>query len=366
MSPRAAGRTRAPRRSRPLPPSVAETANGWKPLEPQRVEALDAWLDLIEAPAANRRPSEFIQARSTEPSTSKPGVELAASTVWSAWLSQLVVGPEASERLELMLDDITARARLDPFGLSPETIRRLFPVVWALHRLYFRVFGTGHRNVPSEGPAVLAANHGGLLPFDGAMAITDVMLHHDPPRLVRAILDRWVADLPIIDGFMARAGQVIGTHENFDTLLAREEAVLVFPEGVDGIKKTVGQRNHLQRFRHGFVAKAIRARAPIIPVAIVGSDDQAPILFDIAPLARLLHLPTFPITPTFPWLGPIGLVPYPVSYRIIYGEPMLFHEEFGPGAAEDPELCRRLAGRVRRTIQELIDQARWPAGGGPA
>jgi 1-acyl-sn-glycerol-3-phosphate acyltransferase len=108
----------------------------------------------------------------------------------------------------------------------------------------------------------------------------------------------------------------------------------------------------------GFVEQALRTGTPIVPMAIVGSDDQAPILYDVQSLARLLGLPVVPITPTFPWLGPMGLLPYPVSYRIVYGEPLDFHERFGPEGAEDERLVRHLANRTRRAVQALLDRSR--------
>jgi 1-acyl-sn-glycerol-3-phosphate acyltransferase len=188
------------------------------------------------------------------------------------------------------------------------------------------------------------------------MGIVDVALHTDPPRLPRAIVDRWAGSLPWVNIFYARLGQVIGTRENFADLLDEGQLVLVFPEGIDGIRKTVAQRHRLQHFRVGFVERALRARAPIVPVAFVGSDDQAPILYDVKPLAKLLGLPVAPITPTFPWLGPLGLLPYPVSYKIVYGEPLDYHERFGPEGAEDARLVRYLANQVRRSVQLLVDR----------
>jgi 1-acyl-sn-glycerol-3-phosphate acyltransferase len=246
----------------------------------------------------------------------------------------------------------------DRFGFSPKTVRRTFPLFYALYRLYFRVRSEGHEHIPVRGPAVLATNHGGLLPFDGAMAVVDVALNTDPPRLARSIVDRWAGTLPWINVFFARVGQVIGTQENFASLLDEGQIVLVFPEGMDGIRKTVTQRHRVQTFHVGFVEQALRGRAPIVPMAILGSDDQAPILYDLKPLARLLGLPVAPITPTFPWLGPLGLLPYPVSYRIVYGEPLNFQERFGPEAAEDARLVRQLANRVRRDVQALLDRGR--------
>jgi 1-acyl-sn-glycerol-3-phosphate acyltransferase len=205
---------------------------------------------------------------------------------------------------------------------------------------------------------VLAGNHGGLLPFDAAMAVVDGALHTDPPRLVRSVVDRWAGSLPWVNLFYARVGQIVGTRENFDKLLKEGQLLLVFPEGVEGMRKTIAHRYRLQKFRVGFIEHALRARAPIVPVAFIGSDDQSPILFDIKPLARRLGIPVAPITPTFPWFGPLGMLPYPVSYRIVYGEPLHYHERFGPEGANDSRLVRYLANQVRRAVQLLIDRNR--------
>lgn len=246
----------------------------------------------------------------------------------------------------------------DRFGFSPAAARAAFPIFLALYRWYFRVESRGHEHLPGEGPAVLAANHAGLLPFDGAMTVVDVLMRTDPPRLARAVVDRWAGSLPFVNVFFARVGQVVGTRENFSDLLDDGQLVLVFPEGMAGATKRVTERYRLQPFRPGFVEQALRARAPIVPVAIVGSDDQTPILLDLAPLARAVGLPAFPITPTFPWLGPLGLLPYPVRYRIVYGEPLRFHERFGPEAAGDTRLVQALTQQVRRAVQTLLDRSR--------
>lgn len=281
-----------------------------------------------------------------------------------------VEAPEGLRGLERLLDDedrrrIAALARAmdgeeayDRFGLSVRTVRSAFPWFYALYRLWFRVRSQGHANLPPEGAAVLAANHGGLLPFDGAMTVMDVLLHTDPPRLPRAIVERWAGSLPFVNVFFARVGQVVGTRENFADLLGEDQLVLVFPEGIAGIRKTIAHRYRLQSFHVGFVEEALRSGVPIVPVAVVGAEDQSPILFDLKPLARRLGLPAAPITPTFPWLGPAGLLPYPVQYRIVYGEPIDVHERFGPEAADDARLVRYLANQVRREVQKLVDRHR--------
>jgi len=273
------------------------------------------------------------------------------------WLDQLL---SEHERKVLVAFSSLVEGEMphDRFGFSPEVSKRAFPIAYALYRHYFRVKSSGHENIPCEGPAILAGNHGGLLPFDAAMGIVDVAIHSDPPRLSRAIVDLWAGSLPWINVLYARLGQVIGTRENFSDLLSNGQLVLVFPEGIEGIRKTISHRYTLQEFRVGFIEQALRERAPIVPVAFVGSADQAPILYDIKPLAKRLGLPVLPITPTFPWLGPLGLLPYPVSYRIIYGQPLEFYRSYSAEEADDPVLVRDLAEEVKRKVQTLIDENR--------
>jgi 1-acyl-sn-glycerol-3-phosphate acyltransferase len=267
--------------------------------------------------------------------------------------------PERARRaLASIAHLVEGESPYDRFGFSPDVARRAMPWFHALYKYYFRVESHGHEHLPERGRAVLAANHAGLLPFDGAMSIVDILLHTDPPRLARAIVDRWAGELPFVNVFYARVGQVIGTRENFADLLDDDQLVLVFPEGIDGIRKTVTHRYRLQSFRVGFVEQALRAGAPIVPMAIIGSDDQTPILYDLKPLAKALGLPVAPITPTFPWLGPLGLLPYPVRYKIVYGEPLTYHERFGAEGAEDARLVQYLARQVRRAVQQLVDRNR--------
>jgi len=269
-----------------------------------------------------------------------------------------MLGEELRRRLASVAHLAEGEVPYDRFGFSPDATRAALPWFLALYRYYFRVRSSGHENVPSEGPVIVAGNHGGLLPFDAAMGVVDLLMKTDPPRLARTIIDRWAGQLPWVNVFYARVGQVIGTRENFADLLDEGQLVMVFPEGMDGARKPVTQRYRLQHFRVGFIEQALRARAPIVPVAFIGSDDQTPILYDLKPVAKRLGLPVAPITPTFPLLGPMGLLPYPVSYRIVYGEPLRFHERFGPEGADDARLVRTLANQVRRSVQVLIDRNR--------
>ena len=259
------------------------------------------------------------------------------------------------ERLVQLFGRLDGRS-YDDFGLSPRVTRRALGFFKLLHKYWFRVQSSGHAAIPEKEGAILAANHGGLLPFDAAMVVTDALLAAHPPRLIRTVVDRWAGSLPFVNIFYARVGQVIGSRDNVRELLDAKELVLVFPEGMAGIRKRAADRYILQNFHIGFVEESLRHRVPIIPVAIIGADDQAPILWDAQPLAKLLGLPFFPITPTFPLLGPLGLLPYPVRYEILYGEPFRFHEEFSAESADDSHAVRYMAEQVRRRIQEMVDQ----------
>ena len=243
----------------------------------------------------------------------------------------------------------------DDFGMSPRVARRTLAFFKLIYKYWFRVQSSGHAVISEKEGAILVANHGGLLPFDATMVVADGILAAEPPRLVRTVVDRWAGSLPFVNVFYARVGQVIGSRDNVRELLSAKQLVLIFPEGMAGIRKRAADRYVLQPFHLGFVEESLRHRVPIIPVAIVGADDQAPILWDAQPLAKLLGLPFFPITPTFPLLGPLGLLPYPVRYEIAYGEPFRFHEEFPAETADDPHAVRYMAEQVRRRIQEMVD-----------
>jgi 1-acyl-sn-glycerol-3-phosphate acyltransferase len=335
-------------------------------LETGLPDPLERRLDEIE----RRRPMRLRAVRSAPPPAPRPQpLRRPAPPRTTPALSEIELTDEGSfwerlvpERARRALASIAhlveGEGPYDRFGFSPDVTRRALPWFHALYKLYFRVESHGHEHLPERGRAVLAANHAGLLPFDGAMSVLDVLLHTDPPRLARAIVDRWAGELPFVNVFYARVGQVIGTRENFADLLEDDQLVLVFPEGMEGVRKTVTHRYRLQSFHVGFVEQALRAHAPIVPMAVIGSDDQTPILYDLKPIARALGLPVAPITPTFPWLGPLGLLPYPVRYKIVYGEPLLFHKRFGPEGADDARLVQYLARQVRSEVQRLIDRNR--------
>ncbi len=240
----------------------------------------------------------------------------------------------------------------DPFGYSPEYVKKVLPVLALFYRHYFRVETHHLERVPTQGRALFIANHSGQLPIDGAMIGTSLLLDLEPPRILRAMVERWVPTLPHASVFMSRCGQVVGTPENCRALLEDDEAILVFPEGSAGISKTYDRRYQLQRFGYGFMRLALETRAPIVPVAVVGAEEQAMSLYDWRAAAKLMGSPAFPITPLTPLLGPAGILPMPVKYHILFGEPLVFA---GDPTDEDGRVGRSVR-RVKNALRGLIEE----------
>jgi 1-acyl-sn-glycerol-3-phosphate acyltransferase len=245
---------------------------------------------------------------------------------------------------------------VDDFGLDPAYEQRIRPLLEFFYRRYFRVETTGIDNVPPDGRALIVANHSGTLPLDGAMLRTAVRLEHPRERELRWLAEDFVFYLPFVGAFMNRIGAVRACQENAERLLKKDSLVAVFPEGVKGIGKLYKDRYRLQRFgRGGFIRLCLRTRTPIVPCAVVGAEESSPMLYRIEYLSKAVGLPYFPLTPTFPLLGPAGLLPAPTKWRIRFGEVMRF-EGYGPEAADDHVLVGRLAERVRATIQGMLDE----------
>ena len=246
---------------------------------------------------------------------------------------------------------------VDELGLDPKVEARWRPVFDFLYARYFRTEVEGIENVPAEGRACIVANHSGTMPYDGIMLATALRRDHPARRELRWLTEDFITYLPYVGSFMNRIGAVRACQENAERLLRSEKVIAVFPEGVKGIGKLFKDRYRLQRFgRGGFIRLCLRTGAPIIPCAIVGAEEASPMLFRFEGIARTVGLPYIPITPTFPALGPAGLLPAPTKWRMLFGEP-LDVSEFGAEAADDQVLVGRLAERVRATIQGMLDRA---------
>jgi len=210
--------------------------------------------------------------------------------------------------------------------------------------------------VPEEGPAIIVANHSGTIPYDAAMIHLAVYNGMPGRRIVRFLVEDFAFSLPIVRGAIERMGGVRACHEHAARLLEEGWLVLVFPEGVRGAAKPFEERYRLGRFgRGGFVRLALRQGVPVVPSAVVGAEEIHPIIWKSRALGRPLGLPFVPFTPTFPWLGPLGLLPLPTRWRISFGRPFRFGRK-GPRAAEDDALVEREAERVRASIQSTIDR----------
>jgi 1-acyl-sn-glycerol-3-phosphate acyltransferase len=211
----------------------------------------------------------------------------------------------------------------DPWGFHPETAKRALFFTALLYRHWFRVEVEGIERLPA-GRVLLISNHAGQVALDAAMIGSALFLEAEPPRIIRGMGEYWLPTVPWVNEIMVRTGSVVGTRRNAIELLRNEEAVIAFPEGVRGMNKLIWERYQLQDFGAGFMRLALEADAPIMPIAVIGSEEQAIAIANLRPLARLMRMPAFPVTLTWPWFGLLGLVPLPVKYRIIFGEPMRF------------------------------------------
>jgi 1-acyl-sn-glycerol-3-phosphate acyltransferase len=241
---------------------------------------------------------------------------------------------------------------VDPFGMEPATLRRIAVGAAFLYKVYFRCDTTGIANVPA-GPVIIVANHGGQLPIDGVMITTALLLEGSPPRLARSMVDHWVPSLPFVSTYLSRAGVAVGTPENAERLLSRGEVLLAFPEGMDAITKTVDEAYELKPFHSGFVRLALAAGAPIVPVAVVGSEEQYPTLYNLKGVGRMIGLPSLPV-----WAQMVvplaGLLPLPVRYRLEFGAPVTLD-----GDPDDEDAAvDAMAEQVRDRVREMVDRQR--------
>ncbi|HEX6276123.1 MAG TPA: 1-acyl-sn-glycerol-3-phosphate acyltransferase [Polyangiaceae bacterium] len=399
----AKGRVKSPKRSRPSrsrkKAAETEPTSSQRPLEPDAselavgeladVDAEEAfelgigsrvlpphfgWSDPLDAPAPQPAVSgdvaEQIRAlearldgliRGTRPSAETPSrptnerpVELAEVPAANGAAEDLSQSPYFEKQWGREARRNRAE-EVDDFGLDPAFEERIRPVSEFLLRRYFRTKIEGINNVPANGRCLLVSNHSGTLPLDGLMLRTALRLEHPSARELRWLAEDFLFYLPFAGVFMNRVGAVRACQENAERLLEKELIVAAFPEGVQGIKKLFRERYRLQRFgRGGYIRLALRMQAPLVPCAIVGAEETNPLLYRVEYLASLVGLPYIPVTPTFPLLGPLGLLPAPSRWRIRFGEPISL-DGHGPEAADDHVLVGRLSDRVRATIQGMLE-----------
>ncbi len=246
---------------------------------------------------------------------------------------------------------------VDSFGLDPIHAEGWRPVLEFMYRSYWRVETSGMENIPDHGRAIIVANHAGTLPYDGAMIMCAVRYDHPAHRTIRPLIEDFIFHFPFIGAALNRIGCVRACQDNAERLLSQEQLVAVFPEGMKGISKLYRHRYQLQRFgRGGFIKLALQTRAPIIPAAVIGAEEIYPMMGRVSWLAKYLGIPYVPLTPTFPWLGPLGAILLPSKWQIRFGDPLHLADQFGADALDDRILVNQLAEKVRSTIQGMVDE----------
>ena len=266
------------------------------------------------------------------------------------WLSSSLRDEEIERRLNQLPTKNLNEYGYDPFGYNPKVLKSVAPIVNWLYRYYFRTQVYGIENVPKSGRCLLIANHSGQLPIDGIIIGSSILFDADPPRMPRAMVERFVPRLPWVSTFFSRCGQILGAPENCVRLLEADEMVLVFPEGARGISKPPSKAYQLTEFGYGFMRLAIRTGTPIVPIAVVGAEEQYIRIGNIKPLARMLNIPAFPL---FLFGGapiPGGVLPLPVRYHIHFGQPLTFEGD----PDEDDAIIGRKVKKVKSAIQNML------------
>jgi 1-acyl-sn-glycerol-3-phosphate acyltransferase len=256
--------------------------------------------------------------------------------------------------LSLVRHRLTGDYSVDEFGFDKQLTESVFlPLLRPLYRSWFRVETYGVKHLPEEGPALIVANHSGTIALDAAMLSVAVHDEHPANRCLRLLGADFVFRMPGLSEVARKSGSTLACNPDAERLLRAGELVGVFPEGFKGVGKPFADRYKLQRFgRGGFVSAALRTGTPIIPVSIVGAEETYPLIGNIRPLARLLGAPYFPVTPLFPWLGPLGMVPLPSKWIIEFGEPIETEDLID--SADDPMAVFNLSDQVRETIQQTL------------
>lgn len=246
--------------------------------------------------------------------------------------------------------------QIDEFGRDLGYEARVQPLIDAFIDRYFHVELEGIEHVPAEGAALFVCNRGGILPWDGLVLKSAIRSRHPDQRVVRWLTEDFVYHAPFLGAALNRLGAARACQENAERLLRDGQLLAVFPEGEKGVGKTFKQRYRLQRFgRGGYVKLALRTRAPLIPVAIVGAEECYPLIHRVTAFSRAVGLPFIPVTPLFPWFGPFGLVPLPSRWRITIGTPIDEITRHPASVANDASVVNRVSEQVRATLQRMLD-----------
>jgi 1-acyl-sn-glycerol-3-phosphate acyltransferase len=336
LAPPQAGKPAKPRRRPPRP----------RPPEPPAEPA-------VEQSAARRTPSR-VEVRDRAPGGGIPAAEwIQALTAAAVEVFGERWEQRTAELLAFLRRRLTGEYTVDEYGFDREmTEQLLLAAIRPIKEKWFRVEVRGAENIPAEGGALVVSNHSGTIPVDGLM--TMVSIHDATGRHLRPLGADLVFGMPFVGEMARRSGATLACNDDAQRMLSSGELVGVWPEGFKGIGKPYSERYKLQRFgRGGFVSAAMRTGVPIVPCSVVGAEEIYPLVGNVPALARLLGIPYLPITPFFPWLGPLGLVPLPSKWLIEFGEPIRT-DRYDEGAADDPMLVFNVTDQVRETIQQTL------------
>jgi len=318
--------------------------------------------------AANREPDPAPVIETAEPVSSRPPVVTQDRAPLSGiptgeWLAAFQFAakelfgdqwePQLARFLAFLRRRVTGDYVVDEYGFDEEITQRfLMTALRPIAVKWFRIEVRGIENIPADGGALVVSNHSGTVPVDGLM--TMVTINDHTGRFLRPLGADLVFKLPFVSSMARKGGATLACNEDAERMLSGGELVGVWPEGFKGIGKPYAERYKLQRFgRGGFVAAAMRTGVPIVPLAVVGAEEIYPLVGNVPALARLLGIPYIPITPLFPLLGPLGLVPLPSKWLLEFGEPIRT-DEYDAGSADDPMLVFNVTDQVRETIQQTL------------
>jgi 1-acyl-sn-glycerol-3-phosphate acyltransferase len=355
-APKSAAKKPAPKSAAKKPAAARPTAgkpSAEEPTQPRLRAVTDEDAAAAAAAAAEEAARRTRTAGAAPLSAGIPIDEIFVAVIEAA---QRVLGSDWESRVATLLATVRKRLsgdyEVDEFGFDPEIAQVLTAAVEPIAEKWFRLEVRGIENIPEDGGALLVANHSGTVPLDGL--ITGYAVKKYSGRNLRPLGADLVFALPLVGQVARKVGATLACQEDAERLLTSGELAGVWPEGFKGIGKPFAERYKLQRFgRGGFVSSAMRAQVPIVPVSIVGAEEIYPLVGNVPSLARLLGLPYLPITPFFPLLGPLGLVPLPSKWIIEFGEPVRT-DAYEPQAADDPMLLFNVTDQVRETIQQTL------------
>jgi len=339
-------------------PPTAKPTSATKRTTPQQIKAVPT----AEAPTSTSTPTPDPSSTTTSNTSATDRSPIPGIPVGD-WLSAIVSAakelygddwePRLAEFLAFLRRRVTGDYVIDDYGFDRElTERFLMTALRPIAEKWFRIEVRGVENIPTEGGALVVSNHSGTLPVDGLMTMFSI--HRETGRFLRPLGADLVFRMPVVSSAARKGGATLACSEDAERMLTAGELVGVWPEGFKGIGKPYAERYKLQRFgRGGFVSAAMRAGVPIVPLSVVGAEEIYPLVGNVPSLARLLGVPYLPITPFFPWLGPLGMVPLPSKWLIEFGEPVRT-DSYERGAADDPMLVFNVTDQVRETIQQTL------------